>query len=525
MADLLKTKRFVWAAIFGLVTAVALLSYFSGKRYTAAVQAVEHTLAVKSAIDGTLSLLKDAETGQRGYILTGDTPFLEPYETARRDIPRHFARIVAQTQGDAEQTAWLRSLRGLIGQKYAVLDETIQLRRAGDMARAQAPLHRGKAIMDQIRALCARMLEHEDRQLAERKREANSAELTATWGVGIGSLVTILLALFSLLTVDRDVKQLKQVAEELAASEEHYRQLTEQSGDLVRLLALDGTTTYVSPSVEHLLGYSVAEFMAQPPRSLMHPDEAAMEAALLAEIQGGESSAGTSTYRLRNKAGEYRWFEVRWAVRRDARGGPEDLHTTGRDVTERREAEQQVSAYADELRSLSLLDELTSLYNRRGFLEVAAQAHRQATRDARPAALIFVDLNGMKRINDELGHDMGDAALIDTARVLKGALREADVLARLGGDEFAVFALDFSAADLDKLRRRLRELADNRVREMNRPFRLSMSVGAAYLAAQGSLSIVELLDRADAAMYEQKNARRAAGGVSVPPPAAGREHS
>lgn len=517
MTDLLKIKRFVWAAIFALVTAVALLSYFSGARYLAAERAVEHTLAVQSAINSTLSLLKDAETGQRGYLLTGDPQFMEPYDAARRDIPGLFARLAVATQNDQRQISRLSAVRELTAQKYATLDAMIQLRRGSEMTQVQELLLRGKAIMDQLRAQCRLMLDHEEHLLAERRKEADNAKLTATWGVGIGSLVTIVLSLVSLVTVHRDAEELKRTAEELAASEEHYRQLTEQSTDLVRLLALDGTATYVSPSVEHMLGYTAEEFKAQPAQSLMHPDDAGKERRLLQDLRDGEIGSGTMTYRLRHKSGEYRWFEVLWAVRRDARGIPDDIHTTGRDVTERREAEQQVSAYADELRKLSLCDELTGLYNRRGFLEVAAQAHRQATRDARAAALIFIDLNGMKRINDELGHDAGDTALVDTAGVLKATLAESDVLARLGGDEFAAFALDFSAADLDSLRHRLRQQADDRVRELARPFRLSMSVGAAYMAADGHLGISELLDRADAAMYEQKNARRAAGNVSVPP--------
>src|SRR5690242_3062690 len=103
MAALLKTKRLAWAVIFVIVTATGLLAHFSGRRYLAAVQAVEHTLAVESTINGTLSLLKDAETGQRGYILTGDPRFLEPYHDARRAIPPLFARLDSITRADAAQ--------------------------------------------------------------------------------------------------------------------------------------------------------------------------------------------------------------------------------------------------------------------------------------------------------------------------------------------------------------------------------------------------------------------------------------
>ena len=101
-------------------------------------------------------------------------------------------------------------------------------------------------------------------------------------------------------------------------------------------------------------------------------------------------------------------------------------------MTERIEADAKLSSYAKQLKGLAVRDELTGLYNRRGLLEVAAQAHSQALWDARPATLVFVDFNGMKRINDELGRDVGDSALVDTADVLQKALHEPDVLGRRG---------------------------------------------------------------------------------------------
>lgn len=521
MATFLKTKRLGWALIFVLVTAVGLLSYFSGKRYVAAMAAVEHTLAVESAINGMLSLLKDAETGQRGYILSGDPQFLEPYGVARREMPVAFERLSELSRGDSTQDQQLRRLKSLSDEKLAFVTETVDLRLADDVTGAMQLVRsgRGKLLMDQVRAQTQRMIDHEERTLQRRKSDARSAEVNAMWGVGVGSVMTILFALFSFLTVQRDVDELKRTADELAESEEHYRLLSEHGSDLVRLVGFDGKVRYVSPSVQHLLGYTVQEYMALNPLELRHPDDLATTDERWGELQRGESSHGQWTYRLRHKSGQFRWFDVRWVARRDAQGNPSELQLSGRDVTERIEAEAMLSSYAKQLKGLALRDELTGLYNRRGFLEVAGQAHSVALRDGRPAALVFVDLNGMKRINDELGHDEGDVALVDTADVLQLALRESDVLGRLGGDEFVVFALDFTALDLDSLRQRLRQLADERVAASARPFRLSMSVGGAYLPVGATTSVSDLLEQADEAMYAQKNARRAAGNVSLLPPA------
>ena len=521
MSHLLNGKRFGWAILSVLLTVVALLSYVTGTRYLAAQRAIEHTLAVESAIDGTLSLLKDVETGQRGFVLTDDQQFLEPLVLARKDIPPLFEKLVALTQGDAVQGERLKKLKQRIDDKLAFADETIQARRKEGLIQALQLVRggRGKQLMDQIRVECRLMRVDEQRRLEARKQEARSAQQAAIWGISLGSLMTIALALISLATVGKDVKELKQTAEELAQSEAYYRLLTEQSSDLVRLLSLEGKVTYVSPSVERLLGYGVEEFLKLPGLSLLHADESEIARGILKDVHGGAVNSGVSNYRLRHKSGEFRWFEVRWGVIRDAEGKPKEIHTAGRDVTARREAENKLNAYAEQLRSLSLRDELTGLYNRRGFLEIAAQAHSLAQRDGRSAALVFVDLNGMKRINDELGHDVGDDALVDAAHVLRSSLREADVIARLGGDEFVAFALDFAQPNIDLLRMRLRSLLDERVAQLSRPYRLSMSVGAAFMSVGAEQSVSQLLDEADAAMYEQKNARRAAGGVSMPPPA------
>ena len=525
MTALLETKRLAWAITFALVTVMALLAYFSGKRYLASVRAVEHTMAVQTAIHGTLTLLVDAETGHRGYLLTSDERFLEPLYSAERGLRSDLGDLQKLTAGDAEQSQQLAAIGRLAAQKLAFIHSTNDLRRAGRFQDALTLVSslRGKELMDQVRVRCREMLDHEQQRLIQRKSEAQQAERLAVMGVGLGTLLMVALAFVSLLTVNRDVEELKRTADELSKSEEHYRLLSEQSSDLVRLLSLTGRVSYVSPSVERILGYSVAEYLTQPTLSLMHPSEIEAAKSILSEVKSGKRSEGVSTYRLRHKNGEYRWFEVRWAALRSTSGEARELHTAARDVTERREAEQQLNSYAKQLRALSIRDELTGLYNRRGFREVAGQAHSRAVRDLRTAALIFLDLNGMKRINDDLGHDVGDQALVDTAAVLSSALRQADVLARLGGDEFVVFALDFGPFDLDPLRSRLRELADARVASHARPFRLSMSVGAAFVEPATPSTLDELLERADAAMYQQKNSRRAAGGVSVPPSATPRD--
>src|SRR4051812_28863665 len=185
MSSLLKTKRLIWAAVFALVALVALFSRLSGKRYVAAVEAIEHTLSVDVAISGVLSLLKDAETGQRGYLLAGDPQFLEPLAAAHREIPAMFAQLQALTRDDAEQTARLRTIERLMRDKYAVIDETVNQRREGKLELAVSAVQRGhgKRLMDAMRAEFARMREREAQTLQLRKERARAAQRSATWGI------------------------------------------------------------------------------------------------------------------------------------------------------------------------------------------------------------------------------------------------------------------------------------------------------------------------------------------------------
>jgi diguanylate cyclase (GGDEF)-like protein len=181
---------------------------------------------------------------------------------------------------------------------------------------------------------------------------------------------------------------------------------------------------------------------------------------------------------------------------------------TYRDVTDRERNKDLLQRQADQLRALSLVDELTGLYNRRGFLTLATQQLKLCDRSMRSALLVFVDLDGMKRINDELGHEYGDVALVETASVLRQCFRYSDVVARLGGDEFVVLAVEADPPSVEGVTERLYE----KLAEMNarpeRKFELKFSVGIAPYDPSKLEMVEEVLARADGLMYEQKRLRK-----------------
>jgi two-component system, cell cycle response regulator len=171
-----------------------------------------------------------------------------------------------------------------------------------------------------------------------------------------------------------------------------------------------------------------------------------------------------------------------------------------------REREEALRRNAELLASLSLVDELTQLRNRRGFYELANQALKIARRENYQMGIFFVDLNGLKQINDQLGHLAGDQALRDTAEVLRKTFRESDIVARLGGDEF--IALAHVQHDTSVVRERLRDQLALHNATAARPYKLDVSIGTTVVSLTADDDIDALIALADAAMYEEKRASR-----------------
>jgi diguanylate cyclase (GGDEF)-like protein len=165
----------------------------------------------------------------------------------------------------------------------------------------------------------------------------------------------------------------------------------------------------------------------------------------------------------------------------------------------------QVRRLEWEIQSLSLRDELTGLYNLRGFHLLGEQALRMARRSRMPFSVLFVDVDNLKHINDVHGHAAGSQLIVEAAEFLKSSFRETDVVGRLGGDEFAV-AGQFSADAIEQAEERLR--ADHGERAGGAGPELSLSMGHVTANLQRLESLEDLLDRADAAMYERKRMKK-----------------
>lgn len=160
-----------------------------------------------------------------------------------------------------------------------------------------------------------------------------------------------------------------------------------------------------------------------------------------------------------------------------------------------------------QLRTMALTDELTGLYNRRGFLLLGVHNVRLALRSEQPLLLFFADVDGLKAANDRFGHVHGDALLVACGEVLKMTFRESDIVARLGGDEFAILAQGGTGESRDAVLRRLDSALVLMNRDVLAPHQLSLSVGAARLDPQNPVSLSELLSIADREVLSKKRHR------------------
>ena len=247
---------------------------------------------------------------------------------------------------------------------------------------------------------------------------------------------------------------------------------------------------------ERLFGYSQEEVIGQNLDHLITNPNVFEEAVGFTQvIMGGKDVPPTETVRYR-KDGSHVHVIVAGSpiLVGDEFIGVVAVYT---DITERKRMEEA-------LRALALLDELTGLYNRRGFFTLAEQQLKTADRAKMKMLLLFADVDDLKRINDTFGHPEGDLALIEVADVLREAFRESDIVARMAGDEFVVLALETTEDSAEIITTRLQEKLEARNTAGDLCYRLSLSVGIAHYDPEHACSIDELLAQADRLMYERK---------------------
>lgn len=316
--------------------------------------------------------------------------------------------------------------------------------------------------------------------------------------VAAGCLMTIPVALA--------MAEHKRLTARLRDSQQRYKMLADYSHDVVVRMRADGERLYVSPSAKDMLGWEVDEMLGTR-WSLVHPDDRDRQAEAMAQvIASGEPK--TEVYRIRHKDGHYVWIEaVTRPIPSADREGEWDIIYAGRNVTRRIATEQALEESRRELERLARTDTLTGLANRRQFDERLALAILRLRRHEFPIALLYLDIDHFKTINDSHGHAIGDGILRTFSQRLLENVRATDLVARLGGDEFVVIVDDAALPDAaETIARKLVEAMTHTMRVEGKDLRVTTSIGIAYTHEPVDAST--LMSCADAALYCAKEAGR-----------------
>ncbi|MCD6525587.1 MAG: EAL domain-containing protein [Desulfuromonas sp.] len=298
--------------------------------------------------------------------------------------------------------------------------------------------------------------------------------------------------------VFRDISARKKAEKALLSSEERFRTIFESSVAGIAMLAPDGHFLQANPAFCQFLGYTFKELRQMKITDVTHPDDIEQTLNRRNIAQANRSRAIVCEKRYLRKDGSVFWAQLSSTWFFDDEGQPIYTVPVIQDITRRKEAEERI-------RELAYYDSLTGLPNRSLFNDRLEQTMAQVRRRNGEFALMFLDLDRFKGVNDTLGHAVGDAMLCEAARRLSACLRGNDTVARLGGDEFVIILADYKDdANLPKI-------AEKILREMSRPFDLgvrevfgSTSVGIALYPNDGE-NPADLLRRADMAMYAAKD--------------------
>jgi len=315
-------------------------------------------------------------------------------------------------------------------------------------------------------------------------------------------------------SVQRDVTERKLAQEKIKYSEQRFRDVSEAAGEYLWEIDTNMIYTYVSNKSRDVKGYTPAELLGHTPLEFMHPDDI-QGVKKIVDVAVATKTRFHLQHRDVTQSGEVLWEEVNGTPFYNEAGEVIGLRGTGLNITDRKAQEEQI-------RQMAFYDTLTRLPNRRLFNERISLSMAGSKRSGRYNALMFLDLDNFKPLNDVHGHIVGDLLLIEVATRLKKCVREIDTVARFGGDEFVVILNELNA-DKDESAKHSQLIAEKIRLSVAIPYELivpvedqpmrtiehccTASIGIAMFLSH-ELEQAEIMKQADAAMYVAKSAGR-----------------
>jgi diguanylate cyclase (GGDEF)-like protein len=401
-----------------LLTGTVGLAVAAEVNTTRSLRLVEHTYQVKDTLRAVLGDLVDAETGMRGFLLTGKEDVRAPYLEGSARVAHDMDRLASLVQDNPSQTQRLSDLRLLVPERLRILAKLAPFAPIIDTPhpeQVEPIITDGQVVMEEIRVTVDEMTNEENRLLGTRQASLDRARHMASLVELVALPIGVLIGLVSVVVF---------------------------AGRLVsRLNAIERNAARLEEGVP-----------------LDDPEDGQDEVGHLSRVFA--------------------------------------------------QSAQRIVALRDDLRRSAGVDSLTNLHNRRGFMPIAEHQLRVSQRTREPLALVFVDVDGLKHVNDTLGHAVGDTLIAEASMVLRTTFRASDLPARMGGDEFCVLLRGESAGDAERAVERMQEAVAGVNEEEGRLFALSLSVGIARFDPEQPVSLDQLIEHADGCMYAHKRAKR-----------------
>ncbi len=293
--------------------------------------------------------------------------------------------------------------------------------------------------------------------------------------------------------VVRDMTDRKHIEDKLKESEEKYRSMVETTDDSIYIVDKDSRYLFVNRKHQLRLGQSNDSYIGKTYGDYHTSKQTKWFTEKIRKVfETGEA------YQYEHMSSrDNNYFLLTLSPVRSVNGRTFAASIISKNITE-------FKSMQDKLRMLSITDDLTGLYNRRGFFSLAEHQLKIAARTSKGLFLFYADIDNLKQLNDKFGHLEGDQLIIRTAGILKDGFRNSDIIARIGGDEFVIFPVEAEEGNPDVILTRLKNKIDKVNEEIAQKYPISLSIGQAYYDPSMPCSIEELLNRADMSMYEQK---------------------
>lgn len=498
----------VLGAVLVAILGIGALAYVSVRQITASTQWVSHTQGVIADVKTLSDLASQALRAQRSFVITGAPVHRAAFAQTRARVAPAAQALRASVADNAAQVGRVARFERLVYVAFARMDGILRVYDAEGEAAAQALLARDATMgLDPALDALAEMEAAERAMLAARSDAADASVRRAALVVLISSVLTFLFLGIAVVVINRDLNERARARAVLRESRAEIAALVDTSGSMIVAVDEGGQVTTFNQEAERLSGLAAGAVVGRPLAEVFAPGSGVESLdALLGRALGGESVRDHDAVLLHVQGDPH---TLVWNVNplRHDDGTVRGAVASGTEITARKNAEARLQYDA-------FHDPLTGLLNRRGLRNRLERLVDEGT----GGAVLFLDLDGFKAVNDTHGHDAGDLLLKEIAARLRQALRSHDVLARLGGDEFAAVLVGADEAATAEVARRLLAFVNQPVSLGDRAAHVSASIGSARL--DSGLSVDAVVGEADAAMYRAKalgRNRYVGEGVAVAP--------